>query len=485
MLLIRRFRELAIAVTVAGSTLAQAQPAAPAPAPATQSADALRLLDLWLAAQVAYDKVPALSAGVMINGELVWTAGYGAVDDQRRIRPGPDTLYSVCSISKLFTSVAVMTLWDSGRLALDDDISRYLPDFKLRRTDADSGPITIRSLLTHSSGLPREAAAGAWTAPDFKTPDREQMLAGLASMKTQSRASDHYAYSNLGMVVLGEVVAAVSGIPYRQYVQQTILDPLQLSDTRPVFPTDWLGTRLPRGHGALRRDGTREQLKPFALDGIAPAAGFTSSVSDLARFAGWQFRLLKTGGRNVLRASTLRDMHRVQWTDPDGKTTWGLGFAVNREGANTIVSHAGVCPGYNTAIAMALKDEVAVIALNNANRAGPYTRQMRQLVLKGMRLPVAPTHAGAPDLTAFSGSYDIQPWVSESLIVPWGRDLARLNLPSSDPAGELELLRAVGPDRFAAVREDGSLGAELVFSRDAAGRVTGYTSAEHFWKRLP
>jgi len=235
----------------------------------------------------------------------------------------------------------------------------------------------------------------------------------------------------------------------------------------------------------LRRDGTREQLKPFALDGIAPAAGFTSSVSDLARFAGWQFRLLKTGGRNVLRASTLRDMHRVQWTDPDGKTTWGLGFAVNREGANTIVSHAGVCPGYNTAIAMALKDEVAVIALNNANRAGPYTRQMRQLVLKGMRLPVAPTHAGAPDLTAFSGSYDIQPWVSESLIVPWGRDLARLNLPSSDPAGELELLRAVGPDRFAAVREDGSLGAELVFSRDAAGRVTGYTSAEHFWKRLP
>lgn len=454
--------------------VAMAGASAPAAAPQTQHRDALRLLDHWLDAQVAYDHVPAVSAGVVIGQSLVWSGGYGFADAARRVPAAANTIYSICSISKLFTAVAVMQLWEAGKLGLDDDLGKHLPAFTMARSDPDSGPVSLRSLLTHSSGLPRETLVNPWQPPDFVAPGRDQALADLARQRTLMRAADHYQYSNLGMLLLGEVVAVVSGKPYTDYVQQHILQALKLPDTRPSLPTGLLGTRLPAGHSSIKRDGKRDVLRPFDMTGLTAAAGYTSTVADLAQFASWQFRLAGKGGSEVLKVATLREMHRVQWTDPDGKNTWGFGFAVSREGANTVVSHSGICPGYNSALALALKDEVAVIALANANGAGPYTRQMRQIMLKGLRLPVAPVQAGKPDLEAFAGRYAGQPWGSEVVVVPWGKDLTVLTLPSRDPAGEMQVLRHVGGDVFREVRGDDSLGAEVAFDRDASNAVVGY-----------
>lgn len=187
------------------------------------------------------------------------------------------------------------------------------------------------------------------------------LLQGLSRQSTFMRVSDHHQYSNLAMALLGEVVASASGTSYEEYVQRQILEPLKLADTRPFMPMALYGKRLAQGHGAIKREGTRELLKPFDTRGMAAAAGFTSTVEDLARFAVWQFRLRKAGGSELLRVATLRDMQRVQWTDDDGKNTWGLGFAVRRDGANTVVSHNGVCPGYLASIALALKDEVTAL----------------------------------------------------------------------------------------------------------------------------
>ena len=84
----------------------------------------------------------------------------------------------------------------------------------------------------------------------------------------------------------------------------------------------------------------------FLVNGIAPAAGFASTVEDVARFASWQLRLLEKGGKEILAANTLKEMHRVHWTDPDWNTTWGLGFSVSRSDGKTYVGHGGLvfCP---------------------------------------------------------------------------------------------------------------------------------------------
>jgi hypothetical protein len=165
----------------------------------------------------------------------------------------------------------------------------------------------------------------------------------------------------------------------------------------------------------------------------------------------------------------------------------GLGFAVGREGANTLIGHTGICPGHLAALSMAMKDEVAVIALANANdnqSLARYTRPMRQIVLKGLRLRVARSGPGSPDLPAYAGHYDIQPWACEMLLAPWGEDLAQLSLPNTEPAAGLAVLRHVGADRFRYVREDGSLGHEITFERDASGQVRGLRSGGQFLRKL-
>ncbi len=104
---------------------------------------------------MAYERVPGFSAGVVIGQDLVWSQAWGSLDHQRRVPAQADTLYSICSISKLFTSGAVMQQWEEGKFSLDDDIGKWLPGFAIQRSDADSGPISVRSLLMHASGLPR------------------------------------------------------------------------------------------------------------------------------------------------------------------------------------------------------------------------------------------------------------------------------------------------------------------------------------------
>lgn len=450
-----------------------ALPQAAAPAETTQHRDALRLVETWLEAQAAYERVPALSAGIVIGQDLVWRRAWGQADHARRVPASSNTIYSICSISKLFTAVAVMQLWEQGRLSLDDDIAQLLPGFALQRSDPDSGPISVRGLLTHSSGLPREGDFGYWNPPDFKFPSRAELLQGLAGQRTYARAADRQQYSNLGLALLGEIVATVSGMPYDSYVQTHILAPLRLADTRTSLPRPLWGQQLAQGHGALQRDGTRAPLPWFDAAALAPAAGYSSTVEDLARFAAWQFRLRKNGGTELLRVATLREMQRVQWTDPDGKNSWGLGFWVGRDGGTLVAGHSGVCPGYLSAVYTALNEEVAVIALANANdnrSMNRYANPMRRLMLKGLKLPVAP--AAGPALEDYAGRYDGQPFDSEVVILPWGKDLAKLELPTTDPTGAMTLLRHVAGDSFRELREDGSLGSETSFLRNAAGQVT-------------
>lgn len=204
--------------------------------------EAIRLIDTWLEAQRDYDHLPGISVAIVTDQEILWSKGYGMADLEKKAPSSPDTIYSICSISKLFTSVAIMQLRDAGKLRLEDLVSDHLPWFNLKQQYPDTGPITIRSLLTHSSGLPRESDYPYWSGPDFPFPSSEQVKAKLGTQKTLYPPSTYHQYSNLGLTLLGEIVAEVSGVPYPQYIQQNILIPLQLADTLPELPESlWRG----------------------------------------------------------------------------------------------------------------------------------------------------------------------------------------------------------------------------------------------------
>lgn len=445
----------------------------------------LRLAEAWLEAQVAFERLPSLSVAVVLDGQLAWRRAWGQADHAGRVPASPDTAYSICSISKLFTTVAALRLWEDGRLTLDDDIGKLLPAFAVQRSDPESGPITVRTLLTHASGLPREADFAYWTPPDFRFPTRAELLQDLARQRTERRTNQRHAYSNLGMAVLGEVITAAAGQPYAEFVQTHVLEPLKLSNTRPDMPAALWGTGLAQGFGALRRDGTRDPLPLFDARALAPAAGFSSTAEDLARFATWALRLRNHGGHDTLRAATVREMLRVQWTDPDAAATWGLGFAVLREGNTALASHSGLCPGYLSHLVLGLDDDMAVVAMSNANDnrgMSRLTQPLRRLLMKGRRLPVA-APAGPP-LADYAGRYSTQPLESEHVVLPWGKDLAALWLPVAEPATALLVLRHVAGDTFRTVRADGSLAESFTFQRDTSGRVVNYRRWNQTWGRV-
>lgn len=432
---------------------------------------ALRLFDEWVTAKMTYEKIPGMSAGLVIDQKLVWSKGFGYKDVESRTPATDDTIYGICSISKLFTAISVMQQRDAGKLRLDDPITQYLSYAHLEQASKDSPDVTIESLLTHSSGLPRESDQPYWSDPDFKFPTKEEIISGLPSQKMLYPSDRYFQYSNLGLTFAGEIVEQVSGKSYEDYVQDEILKPLGLSHTTPYLPKDQKGKELATGYSALKRDGTRDVMPFYEARGITPAAGFASNVKDLASFASWQFRLLNKGGTEVLKASTLREMQHVHWVDPDWKTTWGLGFVVNRKEDKTFVRHSGACPGYYTSLLMFPNKKLAAIIMVNAMNIDTIGLAEQLLKIAGAAQQSKETKKEKSDFQKFTGHY----WNSwgESVFIPWKAGLASFDLPSQDPLEYLTELKHIKDNMFRRVRKDCSdLGEEVRFETGPDGKVT-------------
>lgn len=446
--------------------------------------DAFQLIDTWLEAQYQFDKLPGISVGIVKDQELIWSKGYGLSDLDGEIAASPATIYSICSISKLFTSIAIMQLYEEGKLRLDDSISSHLPNFNLQQQFEESGPVTIRSVLTHSSGLPRESDFPYWSGPDFAFPTQEEIRSKLGEQETLYTASTYFQYSNLGLTLLGEVVENVAGIPYDTYVEKNILNPLRLANTHPYLPTDKWGNEMATGYSSMKRDGTREKMPLFDARGIKAAAGYSSTIEDLAQFASWQFRLLDNGGEEILRSSTLKEMQRVHWVDPDWNTNWGLGFSIQQRDGEKLVGHGGSCPGYRTTILAEPKEKLAYIVMINAMESPEkYAHQIRTIILKAQKEKEPDTNG--TDLDSYTGLYDGQPWNAELTIFPWFGKLAMLGFPSNNPGNQMTLLEHVEDDTFRRIRSDESLGEEITFERDKnTGKVTKLWRNSNFSDKL-
>jgi len=451
-------------------------------------ASALKVVETWIASQLDYNDIPGMSVAVVYDQELVWSRGMGFADVDKKVPASPDTIYSICSISKLFTSIGIMQLRDEGKLRLDDPIGKHLSWFDIKDKYPDAPDATIGGILTHSSGLPREADYPYWSGPEFHFPTREQIMEALAGQEELYPADTYYQYSNLGMALLGEVIAEVSGTPYAEYIQENILTPLGLEDTSPEIPEEQRGKKLATGYSVRLRDGSRKVIPFYLVNGIAPAAGFASTAADLARFASWQFRLLEKGGWEVLSANTLKEMHRVHWLDPDWSSPRGLGFSISRRNDRTYVGHGGNCPGYRTQLYLRPKDKIAVVAMSNAHDVSPssYAYEIFDLVAPAILDAAKGTEKANkpdPDLEKFVGRYEM-PIGRESRVVIWKGELAIMYLPTNNPSESLTELKRVEGNIFRRVRDDGELGEKIIFEVGDDGKITRFIQHSQYSNRI-
>jgi len=492
---------ISLLLLLALPALAQPAPAdTQAPGPALRDdprvAQRLHLLATWVDAYRAYAELPGLSMEVVHDQDVLWRQGFGLADREAGVPATPETIYSICSISKLFTGIAAMQLRDRGLVELDEPVGTYLPWFIIEQTYPDGPPVTLWGLLTHSAGLPRESDYPYWSPPSFRFPTREEVHSRLAEQETLYPAQTYFQYSNLGLTLVGEIVAEVSGRPYDEVVRSQVLDPMGLADTRPEMPADLVGGRLATGYGAPSRnaDGqvVRGRLPLFDARGITPAAGFSSTADDLAKFASWQLRVLDREtheGEEILSRNTLREMQRVQWLDPGWEIARGLAFGVYRRDDVTYVGHSGSCPGYRTAVWIQADHEMAAVAMGNAGDAETELLVLRahQIVTPGVEAALAALEEGKtvdPALLVYTGRYSVAPWGGEMAVIPWQDGLAVLDLPTDDPLDSLWEIRHVEANRFRRVRDDGELGEEIVFETDDAGNVTALVQHSNRWVRI-
>lgn len=433
----------------------------------------LRMAEAWLGVQLARDNVPGAAAAIVHGDATLWARGYGFANVAGRVPATPDTRFSICSISKLFTAMLAMQERDAGRLDLDAPVESVLPWATLAPAEGQDGPVTARGILSHVAGLPRETDLPYWSAVDF--PDRATVRARVPQQAMLYRGFDTWQYSNLGLTLLGEMAAATAGQDFAPLVTARILAPLGLARTTPELPVALHGREFAVGYKARRTGWAREPFPAYTLDGIAPAAGFASTANDLARFAAWQFRLLGTGGEEVLKASTLREMQRTHWVTPDKPAeAWGLGFAVSIHEGKSFVGHGGWCPGYRANLMMRLPDRIAVILLTNADDAdaAALSRELYDLVAPPLLRDARPAPRSR-DLAAFEGRYGRPASASDVWIAQIGDELVSIPLfEARGVARAATRWKPSGADRFRRVLESGAPGDELRFDRDRAGRIT-------------
>lgn len=441
---------------------------------------AIRLWEGWVDTQAAYAEQPGLSVGIVYDQELIWSRGFGFGDLERHTPAAPNTIYRVASITKLFTSTAIMQLRDQGRLQLDDPVTKYLPWFSIRSTN-DALPITIRHLVTHTSGLPREARFPYWSDNVF--PSREQLIETLPEQDAIYAPATRWKYSNLALTLAGEIVQAVADQPFADYIQQQVLDPLEMTSTSVVLP-DEHRARLATGY-TRRIPGAARQAGPFTdCAGISPAANMSSTVEDLARFAALQMRDDAAGGQQILAGSSLREMQRIHWLNDDWKSGWGVGFAIVRAGERTLIGHSGALPGYRTRLSICVAQKIAIIVLTNADDGNPdkYVDQAWSTVAPAITRATAAPPATTPldNLERYVGLYRSRWGDVRAVIQPTGLVLFTPNEP--DPHTTLLRLSPTGEHTFRAEGDNGSanIGEAVVFEVGANGEVVRLKVGENY-----
>ena len=294
-------------------------------------------LEAFLAGQLAAQPLPSLAVGVIAGGALVYQKGFGSRDRDSKAPVNADTIYRIGSVTKTFTGLAIETLRDQGKLSLDDPAVRYLPELAaVKYPTADRPAITLRHLLTHSSGLPRLGAFNYAQADHDVT--EVELLGALTGTALLFPPGTQTLYSNFGFGLLGVVVKRVAGVPYRDYISRVVFTPLGMTQSR------WTQNDVPADRLATAYESGPHGPRPVAhwrMGASEAAGGAYSSVRDLGRYVAAQLVAARTGGA-------------------------GLGWQTQPSCAyGPIVWHNGGTEGYGAYVAMLPQHSLAVVALSN------------------------------------------------------------------------------------------------------------------------
>ena len=330
------------------------------------------LAPLILAAQRRF-KIPAISLVLVRRGEVLWQEGFGYADLTSHSPATPATLYRTGSLAKPFTSMAVLKLAEDGAIDIDQPLNAYLPEFSIRsRFDTSGNPITVRSVMCHHSGLPADLNKGMWSDQSFRS-----VTASLPEEYAAFPPNLVFAYSNLGYTLLGQMVEAVSGLEFGDFMRERIFQPLGMASTS-VRRQNAGAETIARGY----RGGESFDLLPIR---DTPAVGLVTSAEDIGHFMQTLFRVAELG-QGPLRLETWQEMFEPQNADVplDLNVINGLGWFLGRDsipGGGAVVRHGGTTLAFGSELILLPERGLGVAVLANADGSRSIVSRLAEEIL--------------------------------------------------------------------------------------------------------
>lgn len=317
---------------------------------------ALHLIDKWLDYQTYFKEIPGVSVGIFVEDEIIFRKEYGYANIKDKIKLTDQHLFRIASHSKLFSATAIMKLYHEDKLSIDDKVSKYLPWFTSDK-DKNMGQVRIRHLLTHSSGMSRDGNTAHWNT--YKFPVIEEIKAQVKEGISFFETSEILKYSNFGYTLLGQIIEAVAGQNYSEYIQKEILIPLEMKNT--IIDVDETNlTKHATGYKRKFPKQEREIFEHVSANVMNSATGLSSTVEDLIKF----YRAHIFGNESLFPDYIKREMQRIQFKSK--LADWGLGFNVANLLELKIVGHGGGYPGFITQSGLIQEDKIIIVVLTNA-----------------------------------------------------------------------------------------------------------------------
>jgi CubicO group peptidase (beta-lactamase class C family) len=375
---------LVILLSIAGSAMAQENRVAPgsiaAPLPSQQGpTDPTELesfLDELLKRQMEEYHIAGAAVSVVKDGKLFFSKGYGYADLENGFPVDPQhTIFAIGSVGKLFTWTAVMQLAEQGKLDLDADINTYL-DFRI--PDTYPKPITLKHLLTHTSGFENRLLGSAVSSANDLVPAREWLVSQMhARVRPPGEVNG---YSNYNAMLAGYIVAQVSGQPYDQYIQEHILNPLAMGHTtaQSPLPTD---LRPFASEGYTYENGEFQAFpKSIAQPAGLPSGTHRGSVTDIARF---MIAHLQNGRYSdadlpevrILKETTAQLMHSTLYTPDPRLLGTAYGFSDFSDNGQRTLGHSGEYPPFNSLLLLLPDQNLGVFVAYNSQGGAELTNQ--------------------------------------------------------------------------------------------------------------
>jgi CubicO group peptidase (beta-lactamase class C family) len=457
-----------------GAPALHAQASEPAALRAVAAAPDVAALDAWIAAARATWEVPGLAVAIVKDGRTVLARGYGVRNIGGRDPVDEHTLFAIASNTKAFTAAALAQLVDEGRLRWDDRVRDHLPWFELYDPYVSS-EMRIRDLLSHRSGLGTFSGDLLWYGTPFSA---EEVVRRARHLPQAGPFRASYGYSNLMFIAAGEVVRAVSGEPWSQYVRSRLLEPLGMRRT--VLTTDSLvnRTNVATPHGISA--GNLVAFAWYRWDAMGAAGSIISSVSEMAEWLKLQLRSGVTEAGDTLfrpqQARTMWTVHTPLAVTPSSRELYpstnfrgyGLGWSLNDYQGRLVASHGGGYDGMFSRVVLLPAENLGVVVLTNSMTGistaitnhvvdaflGVQERDWSATLLERERASTAreserraaairqvvPNTRPSLPLQAYAGTYGGEMYGDAEVVLEAGRLVLRL-LPNADLVADLRHLQ--------------------------------------------